>query len=92
MPIYEYQCHQCNHQFEVLQKVSDASISGCPECGQSDVKKLVSATSFRLKGSGWYETDFKSKPEDKSLSNSNSSDAKTNETMPKEKPAVSDKS
>jgi putative FmdB family regulatory protein len=59
MPIYEYQCAACGHQFEVLQKVSDKSISMCPDCGKDALKKLISAPAFRLKGSGWYETDFK---------------------------------
>ncbi len=59
MPIYEYQCNACEHRFEKLQKMSDKPIRDCPECSQADVKKLVSAAGFRLKGSGWYETDFK---------------------------------
>jgi len=60
MPIYEYQCQACGHQLEVLQKVSDAPLKKCPECGKPKLQKLMSAPSFRLKGSGWYETDFKS--------------------------------
>ncbi|HEX7966345.1 MAG TPA: zinc ribbon domain-containing protein [Gammaproteobacteria bacterium] len=60
MPIYEYQCQACGHQLEVLQKVSDAPLKKCPECGKSKLQKLLSAPSFRLKGGGWYETDFKS--------------------------------
>ena len=60
MPIYEYQCQACGHQLEVLQKVSDAPLKKCPECGKPKLQKLVSAPSFRLKGGGWYETDFKS--------------------------------
>ncbi|MCF6263371.1 MAG: zinc ribbon domain-containing protein [Xanthomonadales bacterium] len=59
MPIYEYQCNACGYRFEKLQKMSDDPIRDCPECSQADVKKLVSAAGFRLKGSGWYETDFK---------------------------------
>ena len=59
MPIYEYQCESCSHRLEKLQKMSDAPLSDCPECGQSTLKKLVSAAAFRLKGGGWYETDFK---------------------------------
>ena len=61
MPIYEYQCESCSHRLEKLQKMSDAPLSDCPECGQSTLKKLVSAAAFRLKGGGWYETDFKTK-------------------------------
>ena len=59
MPIYEYQCQACEHQFERLQKVSDKPLNICPDCGKPELKKLVSAAAFRLKGGGWYETDFK---------------------------------
>ncbi|MDR9437288.1 MAG: zinc ribbon domain-containing protein [Thiohalophilus sp.] len=60
MPIYEYQCEQCDHVLEAIQKMSDAPLSECPACGKPALKKLISASGFRLKGSGWYETDFKS--------------------------------
>jgi len=59
MPFYEYRCEGCGHELEVLQKISDASLVDCPECAQPALKKLVSAAGFRLKGGGWYETDFK---------------------------------
>ena len=59
VPIYEYQCDSCSHRLEKLQKMSDAPLTECPECGASTLKKLVSAAAFRLKGGGWYETDFK---------------------------------
>jgi len=59
MPIYEYQCRTCEHVFDVLQKMSDDPLKFCPECGAPELKKLLSAPNFRLKGSGWYETDFK---------------------------------
>jgi len=59
MPFYEYRCENCGHEMEVLQKISDAPLVDCPQCSQSALKKLVSAAAFRLKGSGWYETDFK---------------------------------
>ena len=59
MPIYEYQCQNCGHRLEKLQKMSDAPLVTCPACGEDALKKLVSAAAFRLKGSGWYETDFK---------------------------------
>jgi putative FmdB family regulatory protein len=59
MPFYEYQCRACGAQVEVLQKVTDAPLKKCPECGKSQLTKLVSAPVFRLKGGGWYETDFK---------------------------------
>ena len=59
MPIYEYQCKACGQQMEALQKISDAPLQDCPECGEPELKKKVSAAAFRLKGGGWYETDFK---------------------------------
>ena len=59
MPIYEYQCQDCGHQLEALQKMSDAALTECPACAQPALQKLVSAAGFRLAGSGWYETDFK---------------------------------
>ena len=59
MPIYEYKCSKCEHQFEVIQRISDNPVESCPECNKKSVQKLVSAPSFRLKGGGWYETDFK---------------------------------
>lgn len=59
MPIYEYRCESCGHALEKLQKISDAPLTDCPACNQSTLKKQISAAGFRLKGSGWYETDFK---------------------------------
>jgi len=59
MPIYEYQCQTCGHYLETLQKISDPPLTECHKCGQPALKKLVSAAAFRLKGGGWYETDFK---------------------------------
>lgn len=59
MPIYEYRCEACGHELEAIQKMSDAPLQACPECGKPALKKLVSAAGFRLKGGGWYETDFK---------------------------------
>ena len=59
MPIYEYQCQSCDEQLEALQKISDEPLLECPHCGESALKKKVSAAAFRLKGGGWYETDFK---------------------------------
>ena len=60
MPFYEYQCTNCGHEEEVLQKISDKPLKVCPACGKSSMEKIVSAAAFRLKGGGWYETDFKS--------------------------------
>jgi len=59
MPIYEYKCVKCEHQFEVIQRFTDNPLENCPECNNKSLQKLVSAPSFRLKGGGWYETDFK---------------------------------
>lgn len=59
MPIYEYVCQKCDHTLDALQKVADAPLVDCPECGGPDLKRLLSAPRFRLKGQGWYETDFK---------------------------------
>ena len=60
MPIYEYRCEECGHEMEKLQKMSDPALSQCPECKKDALKKVISAVGFRLKGGGWYETDFKS--------------------------------
>jgi putative FmdB family regulatory protein len=59
MPIYEYRCSSCGHQQEFLQKVSDAPLTVCPQCGKPTFSKMVTAAGFQLKGSGWYATDFK---------------------------------
>jgi putative FmdB family regulatory protein len=71
MPIYEYECQSCGHVLDALQKISDDPLKHCPDCGEPSLKKLLSAPRFRLKGSGWYETDFK----DKNRRNIASSDA-----------------
>jgi putative FmdB family regulatory protein len=65
MPFYEYECPHCGYHDEVLQKISDKPLTKCPSCGKKGLKKLMSAPVFRLKGSGWYETDFKSDKENK---------------------------
>jgi putative FmdB family regulatory protein len=65
MPFYEYECPSCGYRDEVLQKITDKPLKKCPTCGKSGLKKLMSAPVFRLKGSGWYETDFKSDQEKK---------------------------
>lgn len=65
MPIYEYRCKACECETEVLQKMSDKPLRKCPECGRMQLQRLISAPSFRLKGEGWYETDFKSDKENK---------------------------
>jgi putative FmdB family regulatory protein len=65
MPFYEYQCSRCGHHHEELQKVTDKPLRKCPDCGRLTLKRLMSAPVFRLKGGGWYETDFKSDKEGK---------------------------
>lgn len=59
MPIYEYRCNACGHELEKIQRMSDEPLSDCPHCGKAELRRLVSAPGFRLKGGGWYETDFK---------------------------------
>lgn len=76
MPIYEYQCQACGHRLERLQKVSDAPLVDCPECQEAQLSKLVSAPAFRLKGGGWYETDFKT-GDKKNVASSDSKTAKS---------------
>ncbi|MBM0103436.1 zinc ribbon domain-containing protein [Steroidobacter sp. S1-65] len=65
MPFYEYECSHCKFYVETLQKISDEPLKQCPSCKKQTLKKLISAPVFRLKGDGWYETDFKSEGEDK---------------------------
>lgn len=67
MPFYEYACQACGHEFDIMQKISDAPLRKCPSCKRDKLQKLVSAPKFSLKGTGWYETDFKhkGKPEKK---------------------------
>ncbi len=60
MPIYEYQCYACGSEHEIIQKMSDQPLLVCPACSEPELKKKISAAGFRLKGGGWYETDFKS--------------------------------
>lgn len=87
MPIYEYQCQACGHRLEKLQKVSDDPLRDCPSCSKPELTKLVSAAAFRLKGSGWYETDFKTRGRknvlhgaDSGASDSSTSDSSGSET------------
>lgn len=65
MPIYEYECTACQHQFDEVQKMNDPVLTKCPKCDQETVIRLVSAAGFQLKGSGWYVTDFKNKGQSK---------------------------
>ena len=87
MPIYEYVCDQCGHHLEALQKISEEPLVYCPECGEAALRKKVSEAAFRLKGTGWYETDFKDGGEEKKESGRDKPDQKTaqkpgNETRP----------
>jgi putative FmdB family regulatory protein len=74
MPIYEYVCTDCGHTLEALQKISDTPLLACPACEKDTLKKKISAPGFRLSGSGWYETDFKSKNQ-KNLTKGDSADS-----------------
>jgi putative FmdB family regulatory protein len=85
MPIYEYQCQSCEHIFDVLQKMSDDPLTFCPECGEPQLKKLLSAPNFRLKGGGWYETDFK-KDSDKKRNLAGDAKKTGSDTKPDAKP------
>lgn len=90
MPFYEYECASCKFYCEVMQRISDPPLTKCPSCGKSALKKLVSAPNFRLKGSGWYETDFKSEQETKrNLADADKSEKTTTEEA---KPAAAESS
>ena len=65
MPIYEYRCESCGHELDALQKLNDGPLQDCPDCQEPSLRRLISAPSFRLKGDGWYESDFKSDKETK---------------------------
>ena len=87
MPIYEYKCQNCGYYFEILQRISEEPLITCPECKKNALKKLVSAPNFRLKGEGWYETDFK-KDNQKNLAGNkeekkSGQDKKSDEKTPK---------
>lgn len=105
MPIYEYACGACEHTLDVLQKMSDDDLVDCPECGEPKLKRKISAPNFRLKGGGWYETDFKkdkqrnvhksdsessTSSKSESKSDSKSSDSKTSSDSKKSSKAASD--
>ena len=89
MPIYEYRCDACGHELEALQKISDPKLTDCPECDQSRLRRLISKPSFRLKGSGWYETDFKSDKEKKRNLVGKDDKAKSSDDKPAAKDAKS---
>ena len=85
MPIYEYQCVECDHIEEVIQKVSDDPLVDCPACSKPSLKKQVTAAAFRLSGGGWYETDFKS-GDKKNLADGGAEKVKSSEDKPAPKP------
>ena len=93
MPIYDYKCSDCGHQIEVIQKFSDEPKTLCIECGKETLKKMVSAPSFRLKGGGWYETDFKTGTKKNIASDETSSNKKssTNSSSDSKKQPKQDK-
>ena len=82
MPIYDYKCSNCGHEIEIIQKISDKPKIICPKCNSKSLKKLISAPSFRLKGGGWYETDFKTGKK-KNLVQSDKKEKKTTNTSKK---------
>ena len=86
MPIYEYACKKCDHSLDALQKMSDDPLVDCPECGEPALRKLLSAPRFRLKGEGWYETDFK-KDNQKNVHKNDSEQAKAEKKSDESKPA-----
>ena len=86
MPIYEYACASCDHHLEALQKISEDPLVFCPECGEESLRKMVSAAAFVLKGSGWYETDFKNSGKEKPK------DAKASDGQPASKTSSDTKS
>jgi len=86
MPFYEYECPSCGYRDEVLQKINDKPLKKCPTCGKNGLRKLMSAPVFRLKGSGWYETDFKGDKENKrNLAGADKEEGKS-ESKPEAKP------
>lgn len=91
MPIYEYQCESCGYRLETIQRMSDDPLTDCPECEEPQLKKLISAVAFRLKGSGWYETDFK-KANQKNLAKSDDSKPKSASKKGSEKATSTKKS
>ncbi len=83
MPIYEYRCKSCGHELEALQKMSEDPLTDCPQCTKPELHKQISAAGFRLSGSGWYETDFKSgKKKNLSEGQSGTKDAGASKTAP----------
>ena len=80
MPIYDYKCSKCEHEIEIIQKINDKPKEVCPKCNKKGLKKQISAPSFRLKGGGWYETDFKTGKKKNISSNESSKSDKSIES------------
>jgi putative FmdB family regulatory protein len=87
MPIYEYECGSCGHRLEAIQKMNEPVLKDCPACGESALKKLISAAGFQLKGSGWYVTDFKGGGKGEKKEKSDSSDSTSSDSSPPKKKA-----
>lgn len=92
MPIYEYRCNACGHLLEAFQKITEEPLKICPNCQKPTLNKLISSTSFQLKGTGWYKTDFsnKGKPPENTTDASKTSASETTDTT-KTKDKTSDK-
>ena len=89
MPIYEYRCGKCGFQKEFLQRMSDAPLTNCPECGKPALSKMVTAAGFHLKGTGWYATDFKSSGAKPAAKPDTTAAAQDKPAAAKDKPAES---
>jgi putative FmdB family regulatory protein len=89
MPIYEYECSACGHRIEVIQKMSDSPLETCDNCSQPALRKMVSAAGFRLKGTGWYVTDFRDKGKPKQASNKSKADGEKETPTEKKKEETS---
>jgi len=91
MPIYEYQCTLCHHQLEAFQKMTEDPLKDCPNCHKPGLTKLVSASGFQLKGSGWYVTDYSAKGKAKNQADTTSADKPKTTTETKETKTTDDK-
>lgn len=83
MPIYEYQCTSCGKQLEAFQKITEEPLTECPTCHKNALNKLISSTSFQLKGTGWYATDFRNKDKPKAEKSNESTDSSSSGTKTK---------
>jgi putative FmdB family regulatory protein len=90
MPIYEYECGECGHRLEALQKLSEPPLTECPECRQAALTKLISPAAFHLKGSGWYVTDFRDKDKAKEKDKDKAKEGQGNGKAEGEKTAKGD--